>query len=154
MGKHLELRFAYEFIDAKLHLPLSHIYVALLKMLWISCYVEEVMVSLREMGSLEHKADGEGLGTGIRTCHKSTAVAYQKASWEADWKLVVTQTEWLRTSSLLLCLHLWVKDFTVSVWLGYALLVARECTAEPQQTVNVSWTLVMCLVPDQIINYL
>ena len=71
-------------MDAKPRLSLRQICVALLKMLEMSsvfCCVQ-VMVPLREMGSLEHKADGKGLGTGVRTCHMSAAI------WEADWELV------------------------------------------------------------------
>lgn len=74
------------------------------------------MVPLREMGSLEHKEDEEGFGTGIRTCHMSTAVAYQQATGETDWELLA-QTERLRTSPLLSCLHLWEKDLFHSVCL-------------------------------------
>lgn len=40
-----------------------------------------VQVPLRGMESREHQTDGEGLGTGTRTCHMSTAI------W--TWELVV-----------------------------------------------------------------
>lgn len=83
------------------------------------------------MGSLEHKANGEGLETGIRTCHMSIAI------WETNWELVAQSG----LGPVLLC-PVFICGrrtcFTVSNWLGYASLVARGCAAELQPTVNTS----------------
>lgn len=87
------------------------------------------MVPLREM---EHIAEGERLGTGIRTCHVSTAI------WETDWELVVAQSG---LGPVLFCPVFICGRRTcvqVSAWLGYASLVGRGCAAELQQTVNTS----------------